>query len=857
MAEVTRRTIGDLGAQALLDEDAAPEGVSIEEQVFGDAPMEAIDEPMTREPAGTPEEFEREMRQAMAAKIARADDIICSLVRTAKEEMRLARTDRSINLEYRYQIELERYRCEEGALIGSSGEAAANTEASHLRAGLTMGLFVDNVTTLGPMLVEGAIGGAGQPFVLEPLGKKSENEAKTLFFSEALKEQIESSNWREEIESAINELPKHGTCVIRQSWAEEIELVQIEPGVYDERIRRKGMAIKHWPLLDCYVSHPNCATAEEQESVIWYSNVTVSDLARHERVLKPDVKIDYDPTTGAPIPSVLEAERGRFVGLERIRRAEGKRLAANYEQRLQVNVDMTSGVTSSVAAEESKKFGSVSARMQIDLNEKQGSFPMGALVREGFVDHEYLAYHGVQLIGPGGQMLEGEALARMCDRLMWYVTVAETDGGGAEGSQWLIELRPCPYRKARTELKSAVFLRDGHRFYGLSADAVGHDVSTMADKIFNDLAMIVDNNADPPMAYLTSAFDDAKQAETWTAAPGSRIGISNGGITDLKQAIAFFERPWDELILQFLQLNVDTYRLRTMATAAQAGAQASTESKTYSEVSDQLQQAQKRVYSIIRQIAEMRLIVPSIKHCLEDLCWFMDADELRDYADRVGGELALNIERILPSAREDEDSFDMASIADDFIVKHSGNPSIPREVAIQFLLGTAAAEVADPMAAMKMRQEAIRLQGLDPEKFYSDQEGPLSPAKELRLILGGDSPKPNPAEDPFMHWQAHQQQKAMLAASLEQLAAEGKPTKFIEGALYVLDQHIADTEELMQAMLSMMQQQSQAEADGGGGGKEGDGKKKGNPPSGKPNTPPGAQQMMGGIRTAAGANFGG
>lgn len=855
MPEITPRPMNAFGVQPLVM-DSAGEAEVFDERVIENRPDSgAGPEDAASDGLMTPEQYQRAQRDALGAEWDELEKLVVGHVMRGKDEMWRARNSADLQIDDRYQIEEHRFRCGEGPIIGTDGQPIKGSMNAHLKAGVTLGLFTDNVTVVGPMITEGALGAAGDPFSLEPLGRKTENDSKRLLFSEALKQQIDQSSWREEISSGLNDLPKHGTAIWRQSWCDEVEIIQSAPGRFEERVRRRGMTIKHWNLLDCYVSHPERRNAEDQETVIWHSRTTVAGLARNERMPKADVKIALGEQ-GEVIFNVIEAERGHFVGLEKLRRLEAERYTQGFETRQVGESTRGQSAGTGANAETQDSYGIVSPAMQVDKYESQGAFPAAALIRAGKLTPRALAYTGVSILDSQGKPVDGEALARLAERLCWYVTVAVADSGGHTGS--LLAIRPSPYRRSRTELLAATFIRDGQKFYGLSSDAIGNDVSSTADKAMNDIADILDNNADPPLAYASDAFDDDEQAESWMGNPGDRIAIK--GAKTPKDALAFFERPFDEHMLMFLELLVQTYTIRTMATRGQAGGESQTQSKTYSEGRDQLQAAERRLFAIIKRVAELQIVVPSIQRCLEDLCWFLDPDDLRDYADRVAGEYAIDIETILPSGREDG-TLDMTSVADDFIVKHPGNASIPKEVAVQFLMVAAEAEqkIGNIPAGERMRQMAFRLQGIDPDPFYSDQKRPLSPRVELRLIVGGDSPKPNPNEDALMHYQSHLIQLQFIQYKLEEVAAAGEDTKFLEGAIKVLGEHTVATKELMaQQQMEMIQAMmaAQTEAQPGQNGSKGKNENGAKGATGKSGPPPEAQRILAGLRTSAGANHG-
>lgn len=783
------------------------------------------------QPGETPEDYSRRQRDLIAGALEVFEEIVTTKIRNARAEMRTLRT--SDGIDARYRIEDAKFRSEEKPELLADGSIDLSGPHAHLKAGLTLGLFTDNCTVIPPILNETLVNRGELPVAIEPVGSKKENDLKSKVFEDLLGKMLDSSHWRAEMESALRDLPRHGTAALRQSWAEEVEMVQDQDGRWIEQVRRKGLAIRHWPLLDLYVSNPERPWAWEQDGIIWQSTTTLSALAVNERVFDTGQTLSFNNDED-PMMVPLVALRGRYVNLDQLRAAESQLVREDYE------AQTTGGMMDSQA--ENAGTGQVSAEKVYDLYEFQGYFPVGSMLRAGLLTQEMLAYYGVELQGANGP-LSGEAAARLADRLIWYVSIV---GESNDGRHHVIEFRPCPYRRPRNELLHGVFIPDGQKFYGLSSDAIAHDVGDAADKVLNDIVDILDNNANPTRVYNRSAFEDDEKAEKALTMLGATVGVA-GGI-NAAEAVQYLVKPYDASFGDIMNRLIEIYTTRTMATQSMKGAKAVTESNTLGEIKEQLSASEKRLGDIIFRLAEVSLITRSARLAIEDLCWFYTPQELDDEAARVCGELGVRARSMFPTA-EDKDGR-ARPLADELIIRHAGNAKIQKEVATQFLMQIAQTFADLPgLKRVECLRQAVSLMGFDPESYFADDEGPTSPRKELTAILSGDTPAVDPREDALgVHLPAHQFQMQMLQAMRGQAEATGGDTSFWDGAIEVLNEHILDTQDLAQQQMAAIQQamalQAQTAAAPSHGRKGGK-----NPGAGAP--PPDQNQIAAGLQGAA------
>jgi hypothetical protein len=769
---------------------------------------ETSPEPATER--ATAGEYADALRERRGAELDQFESVVAELVQKAAQAMQTERN--AIGIDGRYARETEKYRCAEMPRLTDGGEIDQNAPNAHLKMGLTMGLFTDAVTGAVPQLVDAVVGRGDKPYSLDPTGAKTENSALGDMTEKLIDYQLDRAQWSGAMEAALRDLPRYGTTVLRQCWGVETELVPLkdEWQARKEVIAREGVMITPWPLLNVYVSHPNRRRAEDQLTVIWVSRQNLAEIERQERVLDTTWSLDGDNQAAVAVP----IERGRFANLERLRREQATKLA-DYKA-------TEAAAAAGLLTPDKRAAGVVEATAPYELHELQGQFPMGSLLRMGVISLEGLAWWGIKFEGENGPV-EDEAAARMADRLTWYITVARPVGSTG-GLPTVIEITPCRYAHPRTELLSAVYIPDGNRFYGLSADQVAGDVGDAADKTLNDIAEILDNNANPPVNVLASAFGDDIQKGKVLFQPGS-VNTVRGGAISAKDASEFQLKPYDEHLPQLLSSLVDTYTTRTMVSQASKGAQAITSTGTYGEVQQQIAAGERRLADISRAAAES-LVVPSVRWALEDMDWFLDRTRLAALARRVCGMAGLDADTLLPDAAG-ENGLNPQGLADQFIVRHAGQAAVRRELATNLLMSIADQHRDLPqLKRVPMLKQAIRTVGFNPAPYFDDETLPTSPERELEAIRAGDRPEPREDEDMLgVHLPAHEAQRQMLMMLEQQLAEQGEDTRLIGGWIKVLEWHMQRTMELAQAQMQALQQaqmqamaqaQMQGQAPGGG-----------------------------------------
>lgn len=746
-----------------------------------------------------------------------------------------------LGIDQRWTVEDAKFRNDEApSLDPVTGEIDKSRPYAYLKAGLSMGLFTDACTVLPSLLETAVMGNGPKPYGLKTEGKKQENDLKKRLSEDQIEDQRRKGQWTAEFAAAFRDLPRHGTAIIRQSWCEESEIFQTSYGSWDERVAFKGTKFRRWPLLDVAVSNPERPRADQQDTIIWHDTISLGELSAAEAVFKQSARIDGDDGNPQLVP--MEIRSGVYFNVEPIRRFMATALQQDFEE--------TSGTGGGADNQTVANSISVSPHAVLDKFDLQGVFPMGACLRRGIVTSELLAYWGVSLKDGRGNLLRGEAAARLADRLAWYVTVVVPRDGASNGKDgaygWIVACRACPYRKCRNEMLKGVFIADGSNFYGLSADAIAGDVGAGADKLLNDIADIADNNANPPKAYLDDAWANKAQVRKAMDEPDSTPQLVNGAAIGFRgnvmgttpnvgSAIQYLLKPFPPELAQLLEYFVKLYTSRTMATEVQKGVQADSTSGTAFEIDAQIQQATARLEFIVRMLAD-QFVLASIRLILEDIDHFLEDEELQEAAERVSGQLGIRSKTLWTSGQEDDGQ--RINLADEITVLSAGTVGMRRELMVQFRSGLVAQAANIPNLNVKhlVQRNAMDL-GDDPSEYFLDDDKPMLPERELESILLGDQPKVHEADgmgqvgdDHLLHLQAHLMAEAAMTQAIAALKSMGADTAIDEAHLAVLQEHIDEHKQAMLRERAMLMRAQAALGGSGGGAKPG--KAGGEPPAG-------------------------
>ena len=736
------------------------------------------------------ESFARRAGEYLSQTVESFERTVSEIIEDSAKKMLALRQEMSVDSWYKE--ENLQYELNSKPVVKSTGEVDPDAVNAHKKAGLSLALFLDTCTTLPSIFNDAILNPGNDAFRLKGRGKRTENKEKCKFWTQDLRYQIQKGKWSEEQKAAYLEAVKHGTAIMRQSWGQEVQLVQSEGGNWVEEVVYSGLVTKQWPLLDVYVSNPNRPSADEQDAVIWESLSTLAELSKDERVWRLSTILDTDENEQPvmiPNPEMV----GRYIGLDRLREADVERMRDQaFEEKTKTTVT------------ETQVPDRVSAQRTFRKLEFQGSFPFGNMIRAGRLTPALMKYYEIDL-NLAGEPVQGEEAARVAERIKWYITVI-IDPDNTNEPQ-VIELRPCPYRTQRTELLAGQLIQTG-TFYGMSTYRVGRDLEEAADKTLNDVVDILDSNADPKRLYSLRAFGDRKNKIEELLSGDEPIAVASG--MELDQAIKYLIKPFDANMPVMIDKLIELYNTRTMCSQSTKGARAQTESDTLGESQQQIKQNERRLNDIIYRLSAEQLVVPSLQRALEDTDWFLSKEELADRARKYSTEYNWDTKFLFNTA-EAEDSGRSQNVIDEIEVQPASMVTIGREVAIQFLLNLASMNQNNPDADLtKMYKAALdQFGGFDEEDFFEDPNKIKTPNEELLAIVYGDTVEPSMSENAMLHYQEHQNQVILLESLKNQYLQTGKSIEAIDGWIEQLHAHIDKTEDLLRMQMEMQQQQAE------------------------------------------------
>jgi hypothetical protein len=745
-----------------------------------------------------------------------ASDAIGTAVEMAWSEFERKRDEVAPNFAGRWLDRETVFANRQAAPTDSQGRLVRSHPNAHLHQGLSMGLLTEAVTTVGPAIQHAVIGADGLPVEFFPYGYRSEDGSKKQLVEGIAEYDCERAGWRAGVTSGLlRPLPIHGTVTYRQGWQETTELVY-EAGKIVERPRPGGMFFFHWPELDVVVSDPELEHAWDQRTVIWRDEVTVSELWGNRRRLDTEDTIVRLAT--GPVAKPESVRRGRYTNLEALMVDESELAQMTYLPH------QTGGDQQAKGPRGEGMHGLRTERLRRRL-ELQGKFPVGSMLRTGELTMRAFTALIPEPIGidtdrTTGEVIpvEGEDLFRLCDQVVWYVTVVEGERG------WhVIDLRPCPYRRGRTELLHATFIASGC-FYGHGIDQMAGDLADTADMFFNHLSAILANNADPPMVVdqkLAGHFRDdelKKLHQNGATFKFDSASVASG--LSAADAVGYLLKPLEPATFNFVSLIQGLFNTRAMATQVGKGAAADTGTDTAAEISMQQASLDRRLRAVVDSIAKVNLVTRSWSLWLEDLDTFNTDQQLTDLAMRVAGQSGAGAKTIWPKGQK------TVSLADEFSVRHIGDGAVRREVTAQMTLKLASTfgNVIGPEASRRLFRIGIESLGMDPDRILPEDRESVDPMDEYNLIIkGGARPAISPKDDDSLHVRAH----SMQAQRVQEMIASGVVVEDVDllAVFDMLQTHVLEHVKAFNEKYAEMEARKQAEAGGGGPPGAGGGKK--------------------------------
>lgn len=719
--------LGEFGPRPLLGE--GPEDVD----GVGDWANEAETQYQNLESSEDIATYKRRVAEAIAEDCDKLRDSVWAFIEDFINKSTSVRDSNRVI--QRWNVEEREYRLFNKPVIDETGSIVAGRDYSHLKTGMSLGLFNKNVLVLGPKLSNGLMGTTGLPFILESRSSGDETTVKDAIINRIVKNGLDKANWASEIRNTINDtLVLHGFMAMRQTWVNRVGIVKNHEGLYEERVVEEGYQIRPWNPLDVWLSHASASTkAVDQRTVVWRSKATLNELLGNRRVWITGQKVPRVDGGGLMVIP-LAILGGRFTGLEAMIRDEAEAGRRGTSGAVESKGE-SSLLSPNPASGEIDNPTTITAGKVYEVYELQGEFPAGMLLRAGKITEAALAYHDVSVRTRSGE-LSGEALARFLDRVYIYATIARDQDSGKE---YIIEFKLCPYPENTTELVWAHEFDNGKCAYGYSALALCNDVWAMCDKIVNDALVVSDFNSSIKPIGDSTTFDDRRRSLDLYLS--GRTSITTPGSP--REAIHIPQRPHDVNAVELLRMLMDESNTRGMASSVDAGSKATTQTGTLGEIQSQASGMENRELAMLSRLAE-QLIEPCVNFYVMCLQHFLEPDELADLAMREAGTMGIDAEYVFPAAA---DRFGNSErLVDEYQVRWVPNADIEKQNRIKRLLEITAS-MASIVPSMKMdiiAKDAYDMAGFKGDRYVKTETVGRTSIDRFKMILhGGDMPEPS------------------------------------------------------------------------------------------------------------------
>lgn len=745
----------------------------------GEAPLEELEEV-----ALTPEEV-AEQKASLAAEYANdCTDFAAQVSGYIDNVVDLAIEERDRDgVQERWQKEEDTYRLHNRPANDASGTPVKHGDNSELTTGTSLGLWSENVMTLGPNLCAGLFGNGGIPLFMKPNGRISETDKKTKIVERMLFNQLEKAGWEGAIRESVNARGAlHGFFPLRQTWANVMDWRRDKDDNFEEVPVDRGYRICAWPELHVYMSRAHASyKAADQDIVVWEDTCTLNDLLAERKVWASGQKVMMN-AAGQIVNQPFVKSRGKYVGLEPLIRAEAEEMQtavlAGQADRTQEKDSNDPIHNPSVISS-----GKVYTRRHI-----QGFFPLGTMMRGGLISQNALDIWDVELKSKTGP-ITGEAFNRLSDQIYWYATVVQDSTGGED---WhLVQFEKCPYPENVTELVWGHVFDNGNSAYGYSAYKLCQDIWIMADSKMNDVLKISHDNARMAPIFGKSTFENKKEMEKYL---NGEIAFAES--SEPNNAWGIPQRPHDPMSLDLVNMLIDRGNVRGLTTATQKSGEATTQTDTLGEVQLQEGSVERRTMAILSRLANTQIIIPTAVFALKCMNWFLDEQELAEEAKLAAGEIGLDAEYILPTAQDQ--SGRMRMLADEFTIRWMPNAATIREQRFQKMVNIATIGATVPGHRTDLLvQDAYDMSDLPGERYMPVQEKPLSPIDVMRGMNDhGNMPDAPPiAEDLDLHLEAYNMQLMMLSQTIEEGLATGQDVRYLQSMATKLDKLIKETQQ--------------------------------------------------------------
>ena len=641
----------------------------------------------------------------------------------------------------------------------TAGNITGGEDAGNRRCGRTLGLVPEAAKAAVALIDEYCFDGARLPAQFWATGKNDENDDKERLLELAVADQHEHGGYKPAVRAILWDFVNQDYCLGRLPWVVETRLMpgDDENMTMSEQIVHEGVKLLHWPPQNAWFSDYDKPTAGQQRTMIWFSTKTLGELELEEAFLAQPERLKMG-LTGEVVMARLILEKGRFRGLDRLRR---RYLEQSGTEQLAVPAQGFTWIESRPGQTQGTMKAKKAITPTFGLLELEGHLPLASLVYNGFITPAFLDYHGID-IGDYRQMTKREVAMRL-ERVFWSLSLTT--------ERHLLEMQPTKYRGATGQpMNTAVFASyyPGDGIIGQGITRATWDAAEMADFYLNEIVLNVARRSRPGRVINTRRafgpdgkelqYDDLlKFLQTLDGviqAEGSNVDAQK--MVELVAPEDIVQRTFEQLLFQ--KQRVEAISSMTEQVKGSAVGEAditATESQNATTGAMRLGRHSGKIFGqrIIEEID--RGILVCFSAFMEATGDMQNPGSWEDYILKVAGAAGLNSWYLLPSLK---------NLPRQFLVVHSGNP-LGRKDLVAAFWGKIIVEQG-PLGRLDVGYALERQLSLmderNPERAVIGAAKPREPHVEIRAFANDHYLAPVEGENLLDHYITHVLQLAAI-----------------------------------------------------------------------------------------------
>jgi len=583
---------------------------------------------------------------------------------------------------------------------------------SKIRANLTTRMLTRAVMTVAPLLHENLMPLGMRPYGLIPKSLDANEKIEPNY--QLIDTQLREMKFAREIGRFLYQAAEKGTGFLRCRVKRTQEMAKMRDRQSEKRRYRwqpraiNMPMVKSWSPFFVYLSNPELPDVADQESVIFYSMVGISELEASAL----NIGRDGDGFI----------RTGRFFNIS-------DEFVSKITTEVSYKQNLTMGLQSLRVPGEH-----LSVEPSLEFLEYQGYLPLKLLLKNGKISQSDLDTLGI-------------AKDDVENNLIWY---ADLLSSGEEKTNShlsrLIGLRPCPYAPQKTELIKGILFPDEGNAYGKGLNDVGFDLEDVINHIANEkiISMIYNNN--PACTVFEGALKNSDRQKT-ALEPGARI-ICDTLVENPESVIKPIRKDIvDPEVLAWFRYYNQYYEETTLSPRQLQGGEPRA-GTTLGEYEMRIGRATGKLMYIIRGI-ESDAISEAIQSILEINYQYLDEAAVIKKVGMTG----INWEQA--------ENFETKNLTMDIGVIGTGSLSIGNRREQAMFKMQLAQQFPDVMDRKKALLEILMAIGEIHPRYWLNQDiaiDPLSPEDELELIENGVSVRPRSDENFQEHLQKHAEQ---------------------------------------------------------------------------------------------------